>query len=210
MPELTLPTDLALPFRQELRIPSGDWASLGPVVATTLEAATYRLVRSRERLREKDPSGSAPPSAPVIVAERDRHPIRMLRPMQACIWALFAAGLILGGFDTVAVGNLYVLLPWVFVAAGIAGLFWYRWGRSYESDVLVVQWEGGKTVGPIPPSTPVPQLVWWSGRVRSDIRGRARTAVSVEYITPLASELGDLVRAFTARLAASGPRGPVP
>lgn len=204
-PELTLPGDLALPFRQELRVPVGDWGTLTPHIAATLEAAGYRVVGSARPRRSKRPPLS-PPSASVTVGERNRHPIRMLRPMRASIWALFAGGLVLGAFDTIAVGNPLVLIPWVLVAAGIAALFWYRWGRSYESDVVAVTWHAGRggEEGGVPAASAVPRLVWWAGRVRSDIRGASRTAVAAEYVTSLAGELGNLTRALAARLESAG------
>jgi len=207
VPELTLPGDLALPFRQELRVPVGDWGDLAPQVAATLETAGYRVVVVRERRRAKRLPSTPRPPPPVVIAERNRHPIRMLRPMRVSIWALFAGGMVLGAFDTVAVGNPIVILPWVLVAAGIAALFWYRWGRSYESDVVAVTWQAGgaSRVGDGPPMSTVPRLVWWGGRVRSDIRGGSRTAVQAEYVTPLAGELGTLARALAKRLDGAGP-----
>jgi hypothetical protein len=140
-----------------------------------------------------------------VIAERRRHPTPMLRPMKFSIYTLFGAALTLGAFDTVAVGTPVILLPWVAGAGVIAGVFWFGYGRSFESDVVVATWRpAAEFGGGIPPSgRAVPGVVWRGGRVRSDIRGRTRTAVRVAAVPELAGDLAEVARLFSTRLDAA-------
>jgi hypothetical protein len=192
-PGLTLPPQLRFPFRQEVRVPIGTWATATPVIEATFRDLGYRLTAPK--------GGRTHDQRTTLVAETGRHRIRMNRGMKISVYTLFGAGMALGVFDGVVVGAYWFILPWGLGAAGMAALFWYRFARRYESDVVVVSWAEGQPLDatdPGPPST-VPKLVWWGGRVRSTVRGSTRTGARVEAVPQLAGELAAVVRAFNAR-----------
>lgn len=196
VPRLAVPRELAFPFRQDVRIPIGGWKEIAPVILATFGALGY------ESMTPPGPTGRG--SGPLrIIGERNRHLTPMLRPVKFSIYVLFGAALTLGAFDTIAVGTPLIIVPWLVGAAAFAGVFWYGFGRSCESDVVVVVWKEGTPPGTpyTPSSSSVPAVVWVGGRVRSDLRGHSRTAVHTYAVPELAGDLARTVRAFTQHLA---------
>jgi hypothetical protein len=202
LPDLTLAPGMRFPYRQELRSPIGNGPDLVPPLSANLRAQGYRVGvlpsegTGARNVREWEGA------LPLLLAERAIRRVRMLRPMRVFIYTLFGGVLVLGAFDFVAVGNPIVLAPWALSAATIAFLFWHRWGRSYLSDVVVVTWQAGRadpTAGP----PRIPLLVWWSGRIRSDVRGSVRLAVGVEAVNSLAGDLAQAAQRYAAQAAAA-------
>lgn len=121
---------------------------------------------------------------------------------QVSVYALLGAGLGLGLFDALAVQAPILALPWAGGAAAVAALFWYRYGRSFDSEVVLVVFRKGPQGGVEGPSGgSLPSIAWFVGRVRSDARGSRRTGTQATVPSGLARTAGALARDFQERLA---------
>ena len=128
---------------------------------------------------------------------------------------VFVAGIILGSLDAYIVGSVLVGAYWVLGGAGVAGLFWLRFGGTYESDIVsVMVFRPGHSTGPIPPAVTV---VYSAGRIQSNIQATLRVPAVVNAPLRLAREVGSFAREFQRRVNAelspttrAGPRSSPP
>lgn len=97
--------------------------------------------------------------------------------------ALLIAGIALGTFETLLAGSVVFGFPWAVGALLIGLAFWYRYGRSFESEVIVaaIRLPSGERPGdPATGGTPRPPVVvWQAGRLRSELHGGRRIATRV-------------------------------
>jgi hypothetical protein len=109
-------------------------------------------------------------------------------------FGLLVAGIALGIFETLLAGSVVFGLPWAVGALLIGLAFWHRYGRSFESEVIVAtirlpssERPGDRTTGG---TTRPPVVVWQAGRLRSELHGRRRIATRVlDCPTPLARNM---------------------
>lgn len=165
---------------------------------------------------------SVPPS---LVAGRTQYAERNVRrvpthtAMRVSMGVIVGAGISLGAVDGVLVGGIWYTFPWFLGGVAGAGLLWWRYGRTYESEVLAVRFSGRPAPGTPPAgplATPVTGTVLWSaGRVRSVLFAGVRTAVGVlDCPIPLMESLGGVVRRFETEFGTGVPTpsgtGPAP
>ncbi|HTT45467.1 MAG TPA: hypothetical protein VMH38_05570, partial [Thermoplasmata archaeon] len=114
------------------------------------------------------------------------------------IIAVFVAGSILGGLDAYIVGSPLVGVFWVLGAAATSGIFWLRYGGTYDSDlVLLTVSTSALSSGT---NSDGVSVVVWAGRVRSQIHSDVRVPAIVDGPLKLAREVGSLVREFQRRV----------
>lgn len=205
---LRLLPDLVLPLRQDVPLAEFSWPHVTDAIRQTLGSAGFQIVSISEA-PGSGPPASRPgfPGRSETVAERRRRSVPMPAPAKVSVYALFGAGLALGVFDALAVQTPLVALPWAGGAAAVAFLFWYRYARSFDSEVVVVVLRpsapAARSAGPA--IGPTASLAWFAGQVRSHARGSSRVSAEVWVPPGLAREVGALTRDFLARLAAPTP-----
>jgi len=123
------------------------------------------------------------------------------------------AGICLGAVDGLLIGGLWYTFPWFLGGLAAAGLLWWRYGRTYESEVIAAQFSGmavvarGAAATAGRPSNGI--VVWSAGRVRSVLFAGTRTAIGViDCPIPLMESLGGVVRRFESELATPTTRSP--
>ena len=183
---LRLAPELALPLRQEIPLEARPWAEIVGPLRSVLDGAGYDLVSVAEP--DLGPAG-APGRRPLeVVAERDPVGAPMSPTGRLSVYTLLGAGIGLGIFDALAVGAPWVAGPWAAGAIAVTILFWYRYGRGYESDVVVAVYR------------PDGRMIWFGGRVRSDVRAGDRIGYAAVPLPRLGREMGALTRAVAERL----------
>jgi hypothetical protein len=198
-PPLSLSPDLSLPLRQDAVIPSLPWPQVTEAIRSTLGAAGFGIVSVVER--RAPVKGASAAGAPLFwetLSERGRRSIPMGAATRASLYALFGAGFGLGLFDAIAVRVPLFALPWGGGAALVAFLFWYRYGRSFKSEVMLVAVR--PTRGAAARGLTV---AWIAGVVTSDARGSHRVGVEATDTPAMARAAGELARAFRDRV--TGP-----
>ncbi len=208
VPTLFLPADVPLPLRQDVPLPDVPWPRVADTIRSTLAAGGFQILSASETPPAAgETSFGGFPRKSETVAERRRQRAPMPAPTRVSVYVLFGAGLGLGIFDAVAVGVPIVALAWAGGSALVAALFWLRYGRSFQSEVVVVALRWGRPTKATPGSVdhPTPHVAWFAGRIRSDVRGGHRTAVEVTVPQGLARDAGALARDFQTRLAAVTP-----
>jgi len=198
-PALDLSSGLGFPFRQEIRVPADVAARAEAAARAVLQAAGFELVPWSGP--EETPGARALEETRVWVGERGlrRRGVTASTAVVPII-AVFVAGAILGGLDAYIVGSPLVGILWVLGAAALSGIFWLRYGGTYDSDFVMLT-----LPKPRPSSGPAPgavSVVFWAARVRSQIRSDLRVPTVVSGPLKLASEVGTLVREFQRRVAA--------
>lgn len=145
-----------------------------------------------------------------LVGERNLRPDVTDVGTLVTLLVLLAGGAALGALDYVVSNNWLSIPAWVAGFGLFALLLWLTFGRTYQSDVIVV------VVRRIPTPTsdaagegPV-RLVWYAGRLRSDHRGvairGARRAVRVRAGYGIVGALASAVRTYREGIEASvGP-----
>jgi hypothetical protein len=148
--------------------------------------------------------GGAPSRTSVGIAERHVR----VGPTSAAgiesVAALMGAGLTLGTIEGLLTGNLAYALPWVLGGIVLSVVFWARYGRTFDSEIIVVQIRPGSAPAgatDVARSGPgVGSAVFSAARVRSDLHGGERAAVRViDCPQPLILELASAVRRFESR-----------
>jgi len=115
------------------------------------------------------------------------------------IIVVFIAGAILGGLDAYILGSPLAGILWVLGAAAISGVFWLRYGGTYDSDLVLLTVSHQTTGGA--GSQGWVSIVLWGARVRSQIRADLRVPEVVSGPLKLAAEIGSLSREFRQRLS---------
>ena len=114
------------------------------------------------------------------------------------IAVVFVAGAILGGLDAYILGSPLVGVLWVLGAAATSGIFWLRFGGTYDSDLILLT-VSHRTSGD-PGGAGWASVVLWGARVRSHIQADLRLPEVVSGPIKLASEIGSLSREIRRRL----------
>jgi hypothetical protein len=154
--------------------------------------------------------------AHVLSAERSVKRVATDTTMHVALVGLVAAGVGLGALEAYLFGGAQYAIPWCLGGLALAGLLWWRYGRTYESEVIVVSvsvpllqnHDTSEPTGTVRRE----EVSWSAGRVRSILFGGTRTAVSVKDCpVPLMEALAGAVRRFESdvRLSASQAPGPV-
>ena len=179
---------IALPVGQRI---GGGGRAPAELVAAVTEALVAEGFRAETPLRPEP----APPAA-VVVAERNLRRVQMQPAMRAAVWVLAASGAAIGVLDALIIGT-WVILPLWFVAFALVGfLLWLRYGRRYESEMVLA------IAVPTPPGGPAADLLLSAGRVRSLGYDGARTPIEVvDCPVPLMEGLASVVRRVRASAA---------
>ena len=190
---LLLPGSFALPLRQEVTLPVRPPPQVFDAIRSVLSDAHFEILTFV--VPAPPDGGEAGWAGFRAVGERALKAAPMSAAGKVSVYTLLAAGIGLGIFDAVAIGVWWVALPWSLGALCVAALTWYRYGRGFESDVVVVTIRPAVGAGG-------PTVVWMGGRVRSDVRAGDRTANSASAQPRVARDLGTLVRNLSAAVAA--------
>ena len=193
----------ALALNSSLRFPVGQSVPLGPrevdVALTTAEDTLrnlgFRVSDAATRGSGRPPPGKPPNGGPPVrVAERAIRRGPIYRPALHAILALMGAGLVLATVETYLAGPLVYSVPWV-LGAGVLSLgLWFRYGRTFESDVIVAMIRGSRGAKELAGAEGAREVVWQAGRVRSVLHGGQRTAVKVIGCHPV--QMRELVQAI--------------
>lgn len=199
--------------------------SVGQSVALRAVPAGRALAQAEETLRERGFRVSPPASSAVAkasggagsegvtvrVAERDVRRGPMDRPVVEAVVALLGGGIVLGVVETLLAGTPFYAGPWVLGAALVSLALWLRYGRTFESDVIVALvrarvdagGSGGEDLASARPASPV-EVLWQTGRVRSVLHGGRRIAVRVIECHPVqVRELIHVIDQFDTRFRRS-------
>jgi hypothetical protein len=153
--------------------------------------------------------GGGPTATSVGIAERHVR----VGPTSAAgiesVAALLGAGLTLGTIEGLLTSNVVYALPWVLGGMVLSFVFWARYGRTFDSEIIVVQVRPSATPGEGPAVAAVDAVagsaVFSAARVRSDLHGGERAAVRViDCPQPLVLELASAVRRFELRTSSAG------
>lgn len=173
---------LPLPVGQRVRTVAPSLELLTTAIESSLRLEEFALARRaiappRER---RIPGRDAEITDPVI-GERRLRRVPTRPAMRLSIGVLAASGVILGAMETILTGNLLLGVPWGLAGLAVGLLFWWRYGRTYESEVVRVRILGERAAPPAAP-LPVPlavELEWTTGRVRSVLFGGERAVIGV-------------------------------
>jgi hypothetical protein len=194
---LQLAPDFPLPIRKDVRVPVVPWPQVADAVRATLRAAGFDVIVGLER---PDPASvrAGRPHRFRAIAERGRMGAPMTPASRLSVYTLLGAGIGLGIFDAVAVNDAVLALPWAIGGITVAVLLWYRYGRSFESDVVVVVLRGALSpTGELPAGA---SLAWLAGHVFSEVRAGDRIGHRTEAPPRLAGEVVRLIQDFQRRL----------
>ena len=190
---------LSLPVGQRVLVPFAPDEMVSTAVSTAVKAGGFTIVEPRRARRgTKAPPG---PETHLLSAERAVRRVATDSPMRVSLVAMVAAGVGLGALEAYLFGGAQYAVPWCLGGLALAGLLWWRYGRTYESEVIVVSVSAAPNSGrgaSESTGTITRRLVTWSaGRVRSLLFSGTRTAVAVKDCpVPLMEALAGAVRRF--------------
>jgi hypothetical protein len=203
------PTPHAPPLRSvdQLPLPVGQWVSVPDhsqasfVGAASRGVAVERFTIVESSLAQGADRAALGRASGSLVAERNIRRAETSVPMRMSMVVLLAAGVALGALDAYVVGTVILATPWVGTGGAIALYMWFRFGRSYESEVVTVAILAPAAVSDARPgtdSTKEPtRLLWTAGRVRSVNFDGVRTAVEVvDCPVSLMEAIGRMIRRF--------------
>lgn len=166
------------------------------VARAILEEAGYRPI---------EPVGFQPPAVRTgfgaswaLVGERGFRRRGTSSMTRIPIAVVLGAGIALGALDAYIVGSVVVGVYWTLGGAVIAGLFWLRYGGTYESDLFVVT-----VARPTKDAAPGPaavSVIFTAGRMQSHVRGSVREPRVVWTPLRLAREVGALSKKFREKI----------
>jgi hypothetical protein len=121
----------------------------------------------------------ANPSAPavplLVVGERKLFREATDRTVLEALGVVIAGGGVLGVFDALVTKSWVVAPLWIAAFGLIAAVFWFVFGRSYRSDVIVavIDVDRPSASPPAPPADLASSVsvTWLAGHVRSEVRG---------------------------------------
>ena len=209
LPPLRSADRLALPVGQRVPMPSATGEAVTSAVSTAVEERGFTVVETRHAER---PEGVPPGSeARMVSAERAVRRVPTDSRMRVSLSALTAAGVGLGALEAYLFGGAQFAIPWCLGGLALSGLLWWRYGRTYESEVIVVVVAGSPGLERAVSESTGPRrredVAWSAGRVRSILFGGTRTAVGVKDCpVQLMEALGGVVRRFEADVGLSIPR----
>ena len=196
----------SMPVEQGAALNGAPLEAVSAAFSSALESGGFSLVPS-SRSAGKD-AAVVLASGRVLFAERNVRRVPTHAGMLVSMGVIVGASISLGAVDGLLVGGLWYTFPWFIGGLVAAGILWWRYGRTYESEVLSARMSGA-----VPPSTAtVPTtatrgaIVWSAGRVRSVLFAGTRTAVGVlDCPIPLMESLGGIVRTFQSEVGAPAP-----
>jgi hypothetical protein len=202
-----------MPVGQSAKVPPTRNRSVSPAFSAALDSGGFALVPSSPPLTDR--SGGIAWDGRTVFAERYVRRVGTHTGMQVSMGVLVGAGICLGAVDGLLVGGLWYTFPWFLGGLAAAGLLWWRYGRTYESEVIAARFLGAPRSGHGPvEGTGAPAggiVVWSAGRVRSVLFSGTRTAVGVlDCPIPLMEGLGGVVRRFQSELGLGDAGSPVP
>ena len=205
LPPLSSVDRYPLPVSQTVVLPPGALPRASRVATSLLQTGGFTLVP-----RPRDPEhADAEPNAEgdVVYAERSALRVATHISMLATVGVLVGAGISLGAVDALVFGNLLYAAPWIAVGVVGASVLWWKYGRGYESELVAVHVltvaHGARPLGESPATSPVGEVMWSAGRVRSVLFAGTRTVVGVvDCPIPLMRTLGAMARRFEAEISA--------
>ena len=207
LPPLRDLEQFSMPVGQQVRVPAEPFPAIPAAISRTVTGAGFTVEASGMPTDGSVPPGGVRPST--VIAERNVRAVPTHGSTRLAAAVLFGAGVALGGLDAYLVAEPTLAVPWAAGGAVAALLLWFRYGRTFESEVVSV-----RLATPDPPGTAaLATVVWTAGRVRSVIFAGTRTAVGVvDCPIPLMEALGRSVRQFEAEvgLTARPFRAPAP
>jgi hypothetical protein len=200
---------MPLPVGQKVGLPSRPPGTVSSAVSTAVQEGGFTIVETN---LAQPPEVAAPMTQNHrLFAERSVRRVATDQRMRVSLWALVGAGVGLGALDAFLFGRAVAALPWCLGGLVLAGLVYWGYGRTYESEVIVVSVSTPELADPRGPAAAgvvsPGHMAWNVGRVRSILFGGARTAVAVKDCpVPLMEALATAVHRFEAELGRSVPR----
>jgi len=186
------------------------------IAARTLAELGFHVVE--EPLEPRRPgspasAGDRPPT--LVVGERKLLKEQTDRRVLEALAVVVAGGGVLGVFDAFATSSWLVVPLWLGAFAVVAAIFWFVFGRSYRSDLVVAFVEVDRPTGPGASdrggSSPIVSVTWLAGHVRSEVRGapssRTRRIVRFREASGVVSMLATAIRTFRAQMEATPSPG---
>ncbi len=202
---------LSLPVGQRVPVPLAPGVAVSSAVSTAVEEGGFTVVG--DRLLQSPNGDRLGAETHLLSAERSVRRVATDTPMHVALGGLMGAGVGLGALEAYLFGGPQYAIPWCLGGLALAGLVWWRYGRTYESEVIVVSVSSPPTQEREPAATTGAgageNVAWSAGRVRSILFGGTRTAVGVKDCpVPLMEALSGVVRRFEAELRLSPARAP--
>jgi len=180
-----------MPVEQRSPFPPQPAEAVADAFASSLAAGSFALVVGGGPRNESP--GTRLLAGRTVFAERNVRRVATHTGMVVSMGVLVGAGIALGAVDGLLIGVLLYTFPWFLVGLGAAGALWWRYGRTYESEVVAATLTAGV-------------VIWNAGRVRSVLFAGVRTAVGViDCPIPLMEGLGSMARRFEAQVQREGP-----
>jgi len=202
-----------MPVGQRSAVDGARPDAVASAFSSALESGGFLLVPS-SRTSSGD-AGAALGSGREVFAERNVRRVPTHTGMRVSMGVLVGAGIALGAVDGVLVGGVWYTFPWFLGGLLAAGLLWWRYGRTYESEVIEARFSGTSPADRAPVGSPGTRtrgvVLWSAGRVRSVLFSGTRTAIGVlDCPIPLMEALGSVIRRFETEVASPGGVPPPP
>lgn len=173
------------------------------MVRDVLRDHGFRVSSLPYELRLSTSEGSLTEVREVQIAERNLRRGPTNPPALHAVLALVGAGLVLGILETYLAGSVVYALPWVVATLAFSLVLWLRYGRTFESDVIVATARDTSEASDrsLAAAGPVvsPEVFLEAGRVQSALHGGKRIAVRLLDCPPAhIRELVSVVHRFEA------------
>jgi hypothetical protein len=200
-PPLGLNASLEFTVGQSVLLGDRTMESARSMVRDVLRGRGFRVNSLPAGLLSRSGGSSPTETRLVQVAERNVRRGPTNPPTLHAILALVGAGLVLGILDTILAGAVIYVTPWIAAAAAVSLALWLRYGRTFESDVIIaaVRDTSGTSGGTPGAKGQVvsPEVFLEAGRVLSVVHGGKRTAVqTLDCPPPHIRELVNVVHTF--------------
>ena len=153
------------------------------------------------------PASNRAATPTLVVGERKLLREQTDRRVLEALAVVVAGGGVLGVFDAFATSAWLVVPLWVGAFAVVAALFWFVFGRSYRSDLVVALIEVARTGAGASPAadSPLPvSVTWFAGHVRSEVKGapssHTRRIVRFREASGVVSMLATVIRTFRVEM----------
>jgi len=188
------------PLRQEVALPFDPGSQVEAVTRAVVEEAGYSFYGASDA--RPPPDGTVSRSSVSWTGERGLRRRGTSASTRIPMAVVFVGGIVLGAVDAYITNSLLVGAYWVLGGAGVAGLFWLRYGGDYDSDLIQVT-VARSAAGPPPTPRPV-SVVISAARIQSQIRASVRVPAMVTGPLRLAREIGSMGREIQRRLYLGG------
>jgi hypothetical protein len=178
------------------------------MVRDVLREHGFRVTPRAPGLPQRTIDATVPQEDQGQVAERNVRRGPTNPPALHAMLALGGSGLAFAVIEVLLGGTLIYVAPWVVAALALVFFIWLRYGRTFESEVIVATVRlTSETSVPGFEGAVSPEVALEAGRVLSMLHGGERTAVQVvDCPPPHVRELVSVVQRFEAlaREARSG------